>query len=159
VREPSSPQHLKPASMRQLHLDVHAVLLPDLRRYNVPAQQPAEDHLECHTTETSMFKPVSRNPAASPAPCAHVGDCNAYWHSPSDLRQGIRELTYTSEEYRAAHKTTSPGMGIVGAYLGNSTVVEGGKSRHILRAEGGLHAPCLRKSCGRGQRERKPLIL
>ena len=32
-------------------------------------------------------------------------------------------------------------MGTVGAYLGNSTAVEGvGKSRQILRAEGGLRA-------------------
>ena len=146
VREPSSPQHLKPASMKQLHRDVHAALLPVLRRYNVPAQQPAEDHLQCHATETSMLKPVKRNPAASPAPCAHIGDCNVYWHSPSDLWQGIRELTYTSEVYRAAHNATSPGMGIVGAYLGNSTAVEVGEEpsdttrrRRTARAASGSH--------------------
>ena len=125
---------------------MHAVLLPVLRRYNVPAQQLAEDHLQCHATETSMLKPVKRNPAASPAPCAHIGDCNVYWHNPSDLRQGIRELTYTSEEYRAAHNATSPGMGIVGAYLGNSTAVEGGEEpsdttrrRRTARAASGSH--------------------
>ena len=146
VREPSSPQHLKPASMKQLARDVHAALLPVLRRYNVPAQQPAEDHLQRHATETSMLKPVKRNPAASPAPCAHIGDCNASWHSPGDLRQGMRELTCTCEEYRAAHNATSPGMGIVGAYLGNSTAVEGGEEpsdttrrRRTARAASGSH--------------------
>ena len=164
VREPSSPQHLKPASMKQLHRDVHAVLLPVLRRYNVPAQQPAEDHLQCHATETSMLTPVKRNPAASPAPCAHIGDCNASWHSPGDLRQGMRELTCTCEEYRAAHNATSPGMGIVGAYLGNSTAVEGGrvrvgKSRQILRAEGGLRALPQEVMWAGAKRERKHLIL
>ena len=35
-------ENLKPASMKQLPRDVHAALLPVLRRYNVPAQQPAE---------------------------------------------------------------------------------------------------------------------
>ena len=121
--------------------------------------------LQCHATETSMLKPVKRNPAASPAPCAHIGDCNVYWHSPSDLWQGIRELTYTSEEYRAAHNATSPGMGIVGAYLGNSTAVEGGEepSDTTPYAPKEDCARCLRlplrKSCGRGQirkREKAP---
>ena len=58
----------------------------------------------------------------------------------------IRELTYTSEEYRAAHNATSPGMGIVGAYLGNSTAVEGGEEpsdttrrRRTARAASGSH--------------------
>ena len=163
VREPSSPQHLKPASMKQLPRDVHAALLPVLRRYNVPAQQPAEDHLQRHATETSMLKPVKLNPAASPAPCAHIGDCNASWHSPGDLRQGMRELTCTCEEYRAAHNAMSPGMGIVGAYLQPwEQHCRGGWGRAVRFR---YYAPkedcarCLRKSCGRGQRERKHLIL
>ena len=58
----------------------------------------------------------------------------------------MRELTCTCEEYRAAHNATSPGMGIVGAYLGNSTAVEGGEEpsdttrrRRTARAASGSH--------------------
>ena len=120
-----------------------AALLPVLRRYNVPAHQPAEDHLQRPASETSMLHPVKLIPGASPAPCAHNGGCNASWLNPSDLQQGMRELTCTCEEYRAAHNATSPGMGIVGAYLGNSTAVEGGEEPSDTtrrRAEGGLRA-------------------
>ena len=121
-----------------------AALLPVLRRYNVPAHQPAEDHLQRPASETSMLNPVKLIPAASPAPCAHIGGCNASWLNPSDLRQGMRELTCTCEEYRAAHNATSPGMGIVGAMwertLGTALPWRVGKSRQILRAEGGLRA-------------------
>ena len=156
VREPSSPQHLKPASMKQLHRDVHAALLPVLRRYNVPAQQPAEDHLQRHATETSMLKPVKLNPAASPAPCAHIGDCNASWHSPGDLRQGMRELTCTCEEYRAAHNACNVTWN---GYCGSvpwEQHCRGGWGRAVR-----YYAPkedcarCLRKSCGRGRKERE----
>ena len=132
--------------MNQLVRDVLPALLPVFRRYLVPAHQPAEVLLQCPASETSMLNPVFRIPAASPAPCAHIGGCNASWLNPRDLRQGMRELTCTCEEYRAAHNATSPGMGIVGAYLGNSTAVEGGEEpsdttrrRRTARAASGSH--------------------
>jgi hypothetical protein len=69
----------------------------------------------------------------------------------------MRELTYTCEEYRAAHNATSPGMGILwertlGTAVSTAALPRRvGKSRQILRAEGGLRALPLGSHVGGGK--------